>query len=553
MKKGFVALVLVATIIGVTLVVASATSLEDYMSAITSAGDRLTALQNPSDFGWEWVVPDTSSGNTGGTSFHNLYGVTGIGLLGAGLVSKGSPYYQAANKALQHIQENCPDEGDLYNNAWAYADTHLSMVLASGLGVHDYLDYITKQWEWTKAHVAKYHSGNLEQAYQAAYNHVAGWDAAYGVGTQAGYALWNTARYGIAAVSLNDLSWARELAEVIKNHLDEPNPATGWFYALGWGQSLAFLEMLDPVTYADEIASLVSKLKLSQAGDGSWEGSDIQATSYALLGLAVADINSPAGQKAAEWLLSQQNPNGGWSAWASSEYPEVDSEALQGIISYQIGIYLSHASGLGVDKPLALEILKQAGLVNGYSLLPYASLGLHSLKDILVAMSLTNLYGLTPKDAVQIVHNFGGTRVSWALITSRLSYEKFMIRLLGYGFPCTKNGKALDKEDDTGVQINGVDLKAVYRRGEEIKILFGLCNPLTKRLIADAVVTLSVVKVDSGERPIFLSWEIIPFDKALQMYTLNYATLGLAPGYYDFFIGPDDGHIHQFRIQVIAP
>jgi hypothetical protein len=136
---------------------------------------------------------------------------------------------------------------------------------------------------------------------------------------------------------------------------------------------------------------------------------------------------------------------------------------------------------------------------------------------------------------------------------TRGNYQKFLARLLGYDFPGTPNGKTLDKEQDGLGMVNGVQLKAIYNQGEDIKIAFTLKDPTTKEPVTDSIVTLTVVSVNPGEKPKVISWQMISFDNTVQMYTLSYPTADLAPGYYDLFIGANDGHIHQFRIQIVAP
>ena len=545
MKRGLVAVTMVVLL---GLVALASPSMGDYLNAVSQGADRLLLLQNSSNYGWEWAIPPGSLGSTGGTSYHNLYGVTSVGLIGAGLVTGDNIYYEAANNAVNYMVSGNPNPGDLYNNAWGYADNYVSMVGLSTVGAGDYSGYAATQWAWTITNIGKYQPGNLDQLYQGAFNHVSGWDAAYGAGTQAGYALWNTARYGIAAIGIGDSAWANELGDVIAAHIAEPNPATGWCYGLGWGQSLAFLSLLDPVKYAPQIATLVASLVGSQGADGSWEVDDIQATAYAMLGLAVSGVSDAAG-KAAEWILSQQNTNGGWAAWGS-EYPEIDSEAIQGLIAYQLGLYTADASRYGVIIDDAIDLLIKKGLLDASILLPYLGAGATSVRIAAVAAAVSAQCGLSPKQAVSMVKKYGIVKVGRALRLSHGNCGKFQTQLLGYGVGGGAGGGLLDKQIvGGGGSINGVTIQASYTQGDIIHVAFTLTDPVSGDVVTDAVATLSVIRVDPVE---CTSWSMIPYSEEEGEYRIDYDTAGLAPGYYDLYIGTNDGQTKQLRVEITA-
>ena len=546
-RKVLLALAAVIVLLGV--VALASPSRGDYLNGISQGADRLLELQNAINYGWEWAIPPASLGNTGGASSHNLYGVTTVGLVGAGLVIGNDAYYVGANNAVNYMVSGNPNPGDFYNSGWGYSDDYVSMTGLSFVGAGDYSSYAAMQWAWMTANIAKYQPGNLVQIYQESFDHVSGWDAAYGAGTQAGYALWNTARYGIAAMGVGDLAWANELAGVICAHIADPNPATGWSYGLGWGQSLAFLTLLDPVTYAPQIGTLVTSLIGSQAANGSWEADDIQATAYAMLGLA-ASGNTEAAGKAAEWLLAQQNANGGWIGWGS-EYPEIDSEIIQGLVAYQVGLYTAEAGKYGVTIDDAIDLLIQNGLLDASMLLPYFGAGATSVRIAAVAARLSMQCGLTPKQAVNMVKEYGIVKVGRALRLSHGDCSKFRTQLLGYGVGGGAGGGLLDKQiAGGGGAIEGVNLEASYTQGDTIHVAFILTDPITGDVVTDAVATLSVVRVDPNE---FNYWGTIPYDSLIGQYQLDYVTSGLTPGYYDLYIGTSDGQTKQLRIEIVAP
>lgn len=46
---------------------------------------------------------------------------------------------------------------------------------------------------------------------------------------------------------------------------------------------------------------------------------------------------------------------------------------------------------------------------------------------------------------------------------------------------------------------------------------------------------------------------MIAYDPDTEQYVFDYDTNGLEPGYYDLFIGTNDGQIQQYRVEITAP
>ena len=81
--------------------------------------------------------------------------------------------------------------------------------------------------------------------------------------------------------------------------------------------ALKMFVTVDPTTYASDIATLKAQLITDQNLDGHWSNGnpegDAQTTAYTVMGLWTAG-EYDATRKGAEWLITNQMPNGGWSA-----------------------------------------------------------------------------------------------------------------------------------------------------------------------------------------------------------------------------------------------
>ena len=170
---------------------------------------------------------------------------------------------------------------------------------------------------------------------------------------------WDINFYVQAALSLDSYypgegydQDAIAMADVIyKDMTGDPgyfiHPVDQWFYYYVLGLSGALQAFTSTGTHltgsfsAEEIKNFLVE---NQSNDGSWNSTsywdgtnwywvypDVQSTAYAIMALiSYGDSASiSAATKAADWLISKQNPNGGWTV--SSECPEVDSEAAQAI------------------------------------------------------------------------------------------------------------------------------------------------------------------------------------------------------------------------------
>lgn len=493
-------------VVGVFVSAFGTPSLEQRIEAMENAAARIALLQDPLTKEWEWAIPDTSVGYTGGSTYNNLTGVTNIGLLGAAIATGDDDLLKLARDTMDVIVSGNPNPGDLYNGTNAYADFFACSAILADMGFTEYRDYALGQWQWIRQHISKYGSGNLETYYQAAFNHVAGYDAAYGAGTQDGYATWIAARSGWAALLLGDQSYAEEMASVVANHIGALNPDTGWYYSLGWGQALLFLSSVDPDQYASQISTMVAELAASQESTGSWEWGDIQGTSYGAVGLSTVDQLGLT-EDAIKWLLSLQNENGGWTSYGD-EYPEVDSEALQALVAYDFALFTESAASYGLNQFEAFSILVSVGLFDGYSLLPYFGLG-GDASEAVVALALTEEYGLSPESAMEFVDQYGEIRVLLALLHSRGDYHKFNLMLGGLTWIGYLDDKTITPE-------------------QGLSLTFQLVDPYTFEAMNDIAVTFEVIR--PGE--IVVPLDLVAYDPVAGWFVLNLDTSSLEAGIY---------------------
>ena len=210
---------------------------------------------------------------------------------------------------------------------------------------------------------------------------------------------------------------------------------------------------------------------------------------------------------------------------------------------------------------LPVDVCTVIGYMSEYHLDPDAAIAFatfllnqRGMGDPALALAVANQYGISLEEAATLIREYGSFRVFWAMQLSP-DYEGFTRQLLGYAMNGGGAGGGILDQGIAGGggSINGVALEASYTVGEPIHIAFTLTDPITGGIVSNAIATLSVVRVNTGDVTEFISWEMIPYDAASGQYALTYATAALVPGTYDLFIGTNDGQQKQIRIQVTAP
>jgi hypothetical protein len=236
--------------------------------------------------------------------------------------------------------------------------------------------------------------------------------------------------------------------------------------------------------------------------------------------------------------------------WLDAEYnywgDDDPSDSIAGLVDYRpflpdpVGVIIGYVDDLGLTPD---EAITYADLTDG---------GMRGT-DALTVIQLMRTYGFSEAEARRLVREYGRVRIHIAMMGTP-DYDVFATRLLGYGTSAGGGGSVLDHQiAGGGGSINGVTLDASYAQGEPIHIAFTLTDPVTGEVVTDAIATLSVVRVTPGEPTAFMFWGMIPYDPDTEQYVFDYDTNGLEPGYYDLFIGTNDGQIQQYRVEITAP
>ena len=342
------ALVLVLSFSLMTAVPVAAYSYADYTNAITKTADRLVALQT-TDGGWDWIITGQTAPSDPPGSF-NLYGVTALGLIDAYEVTGDEAYKTAAQLTGDHLK-TLDRASDTAVRIMSF-DYRFLVEFSALSGDASYEAHAIGQWSVAKTASEFYYAdGNQGNIYGFWYTHT---DP-----DSHGYAAWQAADMGLAALAMGDTSWAGNMATVLVGHLDEIAGDDEYRF-IGWGHALEFLNTVDSVVYSTEITSLISNLTVSQNADGSWPGTAdqgaVQNTAYAVIGLAAVG-EGVTGQAGADWLVENQidagGSIGGWIETDSKEYSENDSEALQAIKSVLTRAGILKGSGVpgkGLEK-----------------------------------------------------------------------------------------------------------------------------------------------------------------------------------------------------------
>ena len=342
---------------------ASPNSTLDYETAIIKASDRLVALQaditednagngapddDPDDGGWNWLIDETATGYVGtGPSSENLYGLIALGILKTYKINPKGTYMTAMVDVYTGVN-NRPEVDSA-------PDFTFLVKLSQLTGNPVYAELARGRYQTKISSVGDYNGdGEVNATDIAEYirdaRHSQGYD---------GLIPWDINLYVQAALALNSYypgegydKDAIAMAEVIYQDMTGnpgyfKHPENQWFYYYVLGLSGALQAFTSTGTHltgnfsAEEIKNFLIE---NQSNDGSWNSTsywdgtnwywaypDIQSTAYAIMALiSYGDSASIlAATKAADWLISKQNPNGGWTV--SSECPEVDSEVAQAI------------------------------------------------------------------------------------------------------------------------------------------------------------------------------------------------------------------------------
>jgi hypothetical protein len=354
MKRLFLILTFVA-IAGVCVAqTVNAYLLNDYDDATINTADRLVAMQaditednagngasdgDPDDGGWNWKVTDTDTGYVGaGPSPENVYGVTAQAIMEAYKLTPLNSYmtsmvdtYTGANS--RPGVDSGPDIPFLVELSEITATSAYASLAKTRYDtkVTSYGDYNGDSQVDAKDLAAKIRDVRNSQ----------GWD---------GLIPWDIHLFVEAALALDRYysgqgynQDAKDMVDVVYDDMTgspgyfDPTDPTESAYLLGVAGGMeGFVKTGKHLATAKD---LKNTLLGYQETTGEWkEPTDptsytttVQTTAYAVMALAVygGEVESSMAVKGAEWLISEQNANGGWSG--SDEYLEIDSEAAQAI------------------------------------------------------------------------------------------------------------------------------------------------------------------------------------------------------------------------------
>jgi parallel beta-helix repeat protein len=365
-KKIFGILLALALVLGSSLVAVPAVEANgvtpDRVTVITNAADKLVTVQN-TDGGFPWVLPDT-------VSYTNVLGITAMGILKAWELDDKTSYETALAKAYDY----CVDKPPTYTNVggkwkettsgvdsfpditflvWlsqaAAGDASLlaeiNTLQSPNITAGDVASLAKERWDDRVNHLGATPPSEEGTATAMAQRirderHGQGWDTLIP---------WDL-ETGVKAAKVLDGYYpgegydqqAIDIAEVIYDSIDDTgdvyfdstNTSQEDYIAGLTGGIEAFREV---GLHLNKAAELVDLLLAEQQSGGYWDyygatpvSKSVQATAYAVMALQDYDTEAvTATWKAAIWLMTSQNVDGGWYAEGGTgdEIAEIDSEA----------------------------------------------------------------------------------------------------------------------------------------------------------------------------------------------------------------------------------
>jgi len=383
----FMTLVLVLTACLATALPAVADTSSSQEAAVLAAADRLASEQHP-DGGFEWYV-----GDAGGP---NIIGITAIGILKGWELDSKPTYDSALALTYMYLVNNPPSynwngtkwtesihtgDPDIYFLVWlgqaAASDADLLTAIddkVSGTNPEEIIELAKARWDDKVLHLGS--TSDEADGTAATY---AQWLRDYRTGgagiipwqlnlaVQASLALDNC--YATGGYDVQAVVFADAIAASITVGDFDPDETAQDDYVIGLTGAIQAYE--DTGTHQGDVASLLINLLAVQDTDGYWNYHDddpgdvdtmsVQTTSYAVMALSKegsADALAAANE-AADWLVSNQKPDGGWNAEngaAGDECFEVDSEsalalAIMAAGSSSVGMtasYIPPATEIGI-------------------------------------------------------------------------------------------------------------------------------------------------------------------------------------------------------------
>lgn len=172
-------------------------------------------------------------------------------------------------------------------------------------------------------------------------------------------------------------------------------------------------------------------------------------------------------------------------------------------------------------------------------------------RQAFTVLELVRAFGLTRREALELVREYGLGRVQHALRRTR-DFQEFLRLLLGYSAePAGGAAGFLDQTVAGGAgAYQGLVIQAVYRVGDPIGISFSLTD-YTGEPVTDALCTVTVVRLAEDGHQAVLSLHVIPYNPDTGLYELTLPTDDLGPGYYILYFGFGDGTSEEVLTQLV--
>ncbi|MEW5825504.1 MAG: right-handed parallel beta-helix repeat-containing protein [Candidatus Bipolaricaulota bacterium] len=160
----------------------------------------------------------------------------------------------------------------------------------------------------------------------------------------------------------------------------------------------------------------------------------------------------------------------------------------------------------------------------------------------LAALALMQTFGMSYDEAAALVDEYGATAI-WSALRGAMSYEDFVIALLGYGAEIPAGGAGGGAEEG---------VPSTYLVGDLVPFTLMLTHPVTGEVVEDALVTYTVALELADGTYQFVAFGVVPYDEAVGGYAALWDTTGAAPGTYDVFLGSDDGRSVHYTVEIVA-
>jgi hypothetical protein len=304
----------------------------DEENVVVSAADRIIDLQY-TDGSWDWDVTD-DVGPTGIT-YLNIAGVTAEVLLDAYELTGDIQYLNAAKDAGDYLITQIGDPQKtqrqnvfsivfLYN---LYDASGENQYKNEADAILDHVLYEDNYWTNNNGNNCGTDGCTASELLKA-YKNFRSWS-----GDPTGIVVWDLYKFVEAAQRGGEASFALDMANEIKNYLDQPGFISGIeYYELGLSAGILGLGNAG-LDYSDYLSDLLAR----QKADGSFSTTEpVQTTAYALMALKYAGETGAANDAASYLVIHFGYPTNinGWKESDGFEYSEVTSEAAQALFDY---------------------------------------------------------------------------------------------------------------------------------------------------------------------------------------------------------------------------